>query len=62
MSDQYSGNGQSRLDRLEGLLGLLAGGHLKFQQEHKQLLMAQAALTDRLVRLAQTVKDLNKNH
>ena len=57
MSDQYSGNGQSRLDRLEGLMSLLVDDHLKFQEEHKQLLTAQVVLTDRLDRLAQTVKD-----
>ena len=57
MSDQYSGNGQSRLDRLEGLIGLLADNHLKFQEEHKQLLTAEVVLTDRLDRLAQSVKE-----
>ena len=60
MSDQYSGNGQSRLDRLEGLMGLLIDGHLKFQEEHKQLLTAQVVLTDRLDRLAQTVKEITE--
>lgn len=58
MSDQYSGNGQSRLDRMEGLMGLLVDDHMKFQEEHKQLLTAQVVLTDRLDRLAQTVKDI----
>ncbi len=55
MSDQYSGNGQSRLDRLEGLMGLLVEDHVKFQEEHKLLLTAQVLLTDRLDRLAQTL-------
>ena len=57
-NEQHSGNDQSRLDRLEGLLGLLIDDHVKFQEEHKQLLTAQVVLTDRLDRLAQTVKDL----
>ena len=43
-------------------MGLLIDDHLKFQEEHKQLLTAQVVLTDRLVRLAQIVKDLNKKH
>ena len=60
MSDQYSTNGPSRLDRLEGLMGLLIDDHLKFQQEHKQLLTAQVVLTDRLDRLAQTVDKLSE--
>jgi len=55
MSGQYSGNGQSRLDRLEGLMGLLVEDHVKFQEEHKLLLTAQIVLTDRVDRLAQTV-------
>ena len=52
------GNGQGRLDRLEGLMALLIDDHVQFQQEHKQLLTAQVVLTDRLDRLAQTVKDV----
>ena len=55
MSGQYSGNGQSRLDRLEGLMGLLIEDHVKFQEEHKLLLTAQVVLTDRVDRLAQTL-------
>ena len=55
MCEQYSGNGQSRLDRMEGLMGLLVEDHVKFQEEHKLLLMAQVVLTDRVDRLAQTL-------
>ncbi|MSV34985.1 MAG: hypothetical protein EXQ47_05225 [Bryobacterales bacterium] len=61
-NDQHAGNnpgnGQGRLDRLEGLMALLIDDHVQFQQEHKQLLTAQVVLTDRLDRLAQTVKDI----
>jgi len=57
-NEQHPGNGQGRLDRLEGLMALLIEDHVKFQEEHKQLLTAQVLLTDRLDRLAQTVKDL----
>jgi hypothetical protein len=39
-------------------MGLLIDDHLNFQEEHKQLLTAQVVLTDRLDRLAQTVKDI----
>ena len=56
MGDQYSGNGQSRLDRLERLMGLLIEDHVKFQEEHKLLLTAQVVLTDRIDRLAQTLE------
>jgi len=57
-NEQHSGNGQGRLDRSEGLMGLLIEDHVKFQEEHKLLLTAQVVLTDRLDRLAKTVKDL----
>jgi cell division septum initiation protein DivIVA len=57
-NDQHPGNGQGRLDRLEGFMALLIDDHVQFQQEHKQLLTAQVVLTDRLDRLAQTVKDI----
>ena len=62
MSGQYSGNGQSRLDRLEGLMGLLIEDHVKFQDEHKLLLRAQVVFTDRIDRLAQTVGELSEAH
>ena len=39
-------------------MALLIDDRIQFQQEHKQLLTAQVVLTDRLDRLAQTVKDL----
>ena len=39
-------------------MALLIDDHVQFQQEHKQLLTAQVVLTDRLDRLAQTVKEM----
>ena len=45
-----NGSGESRLDRLEGLMALLIDDHLKFSDEHKLLLTAQVVLTDRLDR------------
>jgi hypothetical protein len=50
--DASNGHGQSRLDRLEGLMELLINDHVQFQQEHKQLLTAQVVLTDRVDKLA----------
>ena len=40
MSDEQDGHANSRLDRLEGLMELLIEEHMKFTQEHKQLLTA----------------------
>ena len=59
-NEQQSGNGQGRLDRLEGLMALLIDDHVKFQEEHKQLLTAQVVLTDRLDRLVQTVAETER--
>ena len=56
--EAHSGNGASRLDRLEGLMALLIEDHVRFQEEHKQLLTAQVVLTDRVDRLTQSVKEL----
>jgi len=58
MSDEQDGQAKSRLDRLEGLMELLIDEHMKFTQEHKQLLTAQVILTDRLDRLTVTVREL----
>jgi len=53
--DPSNGGGEkSRLDRLEGLMELLIDGHLQFQQEHKQLLIAQVLLTDEVRKLAES--------
>ena len=65
MGNEQNGHDKSRLDRLEGLMELLIDDHLKFSQEHKQLLTAQVILTDRMDqltvrvdRLAVTVQEL----
>jgi hypothetical protein len=50
-----NGSGDSRLDRLEGLMALLIEDHVQFREEHKQLLTAQVVLTDRVDKLAITM-------
>jgi hypothetical protein len=50
-----NGSGESRLDRLEGLMALLIEDHVRFSNEHKQLLTAQILLTDRVDKLAGTL-------
>lgn len=50
-----NGSGESRLDRLEGLMALLIEDHVRFSDEHKQLLTAQVLLTDRVDKLAGTL-------
>jgi hypothetical protein len=56
-------SGESRLDRLEGLMALLIEYHVQFRDEHKHLLAAQVVLTDRVDKLAVTldtaIKDLS---
>ena len=52
-----NGHGQSRLDRMEGLMELLINDHVQFQQEHKQLLTAQIVLTERVDKLAASVQE-----
>lgn len=51
-NDQPNGSGQSRLDRMEGLMNLLIEDHVRFDEEHKRLLTAQIILTDRVDKLA----------
>jgi len=46
-----NGSGESRLDRLEGLMALLIEDHVRFSDEHKQLLTSQILLTDRVDKL-----------
>ena len=58
MAGEGNGQGQSRLDRLEGLMQLLIDDHLKFDDEHKRLLTAQVVLTDRVDKLAAAVQEL----
>ena len=50
-----NGSFDSRLNRLEGLMAMLIEDHLKFSEEHKQLLTAQVVLTDRVDKLTITV-------
>jgi hypothetical protein len=61
MADESgNGHGQSRLDRLEGLVEVLMNGHIEFETEHKRLLTAQVVLTDRLDRLTEQVSELRE--
>ena len=45
-----NGSGESRLDRLEGLMALSIEDHVQFREEHKMLLAAKVVLTNRLDR------------
>ena len=58
MSDQPGSNGTSRLDRMEGLMELLIVDHLKFRDEHLQLLKAQVLLADHAEKMDQRVDRL----
>ena len=51
-NDQPNGSGQSRLDRMEGLMNMLIEDHVRFDEEHKRLLTAQVIMTDRIDKLA----------
>lgn len=51
-NDRPNGNSQSRLDRMERLMNLLIEDHVRFDDEHKRLLIAQVVLTDRVDKLA----------
>jgi hypothetical protein len=53
---QTNGHGESRLDRLEGLVEVLVNEHIYFADEHKKLLTAQVVLTDRMTELAEAQK------
>ena len=46
-----NGSGESRLDRMEGLMALLIDDHVQFREEHRMLLAAQVVLTDRVDKL-----------
>ena len=50
-----NGSGESRLDRVEGLMAFLIEDHVRFSDEHKQLLTSQILLTDRVDQLARTL-------
>jgi chromosome segregation ATPase len=54
-------NGSSRLDRLEGLMELLIADHLKFSDEHRQLLTSQVLLTDRMDKLTDRMDKLTES-
>jgi hypothetical protein len=51
-----NGSGDSRLDRLEGLMALLIEDHVRFSDEHKRLLTAQVLLTEKVTQLADAQK------
>ena len=53
-----NGSFDSRLNRLEGLMAMLIEDHLKFSEEHKQLLTAQVVLTDRVDKLTIAVREV----
>jgi hypothetical protein len=46
------------MDRVERMMELLITDHVKFSDEHKQLLTAQVILTDRMDRLTTTMQEL----
>lgn len=56
-----NGSGESKLDRLEGLMALLIEDHVQFREEHKQLLTAQIILTDRLDRFITVTEEAGKH-
>jgi hypothetical protein len=56
-----NGSGESRLDRLEGLMALLIEDHVRFDDEHKRLLAAQVVLTDRLDRFIKETAEAGKH-
>jgi hypothetical protein len=56
-----NGSGESRLDRLEGLMALLIEDHVQFREEHKQLLTAQVVLTDRLDRFIKATSEAGQH-
>jgi hypothetical protein len=51
-------SGASRMDRVERMMEMLVTNHVKFSDEHKQLLTAQVVLTDRMDRLTTTMQEL----
>jgi len=55
-----NGSGESRLDRLEGLMALLIEDHVQFREEHKQLLTAQVLLTGKMAELTEAQKQLTE--
>jgi len=51
-------DGSARLERVEKLMELLIDDHLRFSDEHRQLLTSQVLLTDRMDRLTITMQEL----
>jgi hypothetical protein len=51
-------SGASRIDRIERMMEMLITDHVKFSDEHKQLLTAQVILTDRMDRVTITMQEL----
>jgi hypothetical protein len=58
MACKSCSSGESRLDRLEGLMALLIEDHVQFREEHKHLLTAQVLLTGKMAELAEAQKQL----
>jgi len=46
------------MDRVERMMEMLITDHVKFSDEHKQLLTAQVVLTDRMDRLTTTMQEV----
>ena len=46
------------MERVERMMEMLITDHVKFSDEHKQLLTAQVVLTDRMDRLTTTMQEL----
>ena len=59
--DSHNGSASSRLDRMEDLMEMLVEDHVRFQEEHKQLLTAQIVLSDRVDKHAQGVLELRES-
>ena len=55
-----SDNGASRLDRIEKLLEMLVGDHVKLVDEHRFLLRAQVVLTEKVDKLADAQQRLTE--
>ena len=59
MSDNgHEQGGSERLDRIERALELMLDDHIRFRQEHKQLLASQVLLTGSLELLSERLNTL----
>lgn len=62
MSDNgHEQGGSERLDRIERALELMLDDHIRFREEHKQLLASQVLLTGSLELLSERVNTLTAN-